>query len=252
MSKIYDRLFFVGPMGLGDSFVHSGIVHHFGDRCFELHLPVWPALYDTVACLYQDHTHIKVVPLGHYDQGENQYVEKHKLSRILATDLIRIKGRDGPMAPLWDIQLYSYYELPFSLRYTNFRLPKNIDGADELYHRFVNDGEPYALIHRSSSKYPNGIPINVDIFRKNSGLPDIKYVEIKEGITSNMLQYVTLIKNATEIHCVPSSFHCLVDSIFNQTRAQLFYHDIRFDAIMKINSFWNNHRWNVVDYAEKV
>lgn len=252
MSKIYDRLFFVGPMGLGDTFVHSGIVHHFGDRCFELHLPVWPKIYDTVSCLYQDHSHIKVVPLGHYDLGENQYVEENKLARILATDLIRIPGKDGPMAPLWDIQLYSYYELPFSLRYTNFRLPKIIKGADELYHSLIKNNEPYVLVHRCSGKYPNGIPIDINSFRKNSKLPDIKIVEIKEGITNNMMQFVTLIKNASEIHCVPSSFHCLVDSMFDKTQAKLFFHDIRADAIMKVNSFWNHHKWIIVNYEEKV
>lgn len=252
MSKIYDRLFFVGPMGLGDTFVHSGIVHHFGDRSFELHLPVWPKFYNTVSCLYQDHPHIKVVGLGHYDEGENQYVEQHKLARILATDLIRIPGKDGPMAPLWDLQLYSYYELPFSLRYTNFRLPKHVKGSEELYYSLVKNNRPYALIHRASGKYPNGIPIDITRFRRNAGLPDIDFIEVTEGVTDNMMQYVKLIKNAAEIHCVPSSFHCLVDSMFNLTEAKLFFHDIRADALMKVNSFWNHHRWTIVNYGEKI
>jgi hypothetical protein len=251
MAKIFDRLFYVGPLALGDNFVNAGLVHHFADRSLELHVPVWPIHYDTVSCLYQDWPNIKVVALGHYDFGENQYVEEHKLARILPTDLIRTKIEGVIMAPLWDIQTYANYDLPFSLRYSNFRLPKHIEGSEELYQK-LSGGEPYVLVHKRSFKYPNGIPINIEEFRKHSGLPEIKIIEIQEGITSNMMQYVTLIERAEEIHCVASSFHCLVDSIHTRTKAKLFFHDIRIDAVMKVNSSENGYCWNIVNYPTKI
>jgi len=251
MVKVFDRLFFIGPLGLGDTFVHSGIAHWFGDRCVELHLPCWPILYDTVSCLYQDHPHIKVVPLKHYDLGENQYVYENRLSRVLATDFARTEIDGVPLAPLWDVQIYANYGLPFSLRYDNFRFPKTIEGSQDLYEK-LSSGQPYILIHRASSQYPGGIPINIEEFRRQNNLPDIKIIEVKEGITTNMMQFVDLIRNAQEIHCVASSFHCLVDSMHNQTDAQLFFHDIRKNAIMKVNSQDNNRRWTVVNYTRKI
>lgn len=252
MPKIFDRLYYVGPLGLGDSFVHNGIVHYFADQCFELHVPVWPALYQTLSCLYQDFSHIKVVPLGHYDEGENQYIKEQGLSRIMPNDMIRIQSPKGtPMAPLWDMQVYAYYGLPFSLRYTNFRLPNQVVGSEDLYQQLTN-GEPYVLVHRRSFKHADGFPINIEQFRKNSNLPDIKIVEICEGITNNMLQFVKLIEHAQEIHCVASSFHCLVDSMYNKTQAKLFFHDIREDALMKINSYDNHFVWQVVNYDVKI
>jgi len=251
MAKIFDRLFYIGPLGLGDNFVNAGIVHYFADRCFELHVPVWPIFLDTMTCLYQDYPNIKVVGLGHYDFGENQYVEENKLSRILATDLVRTTIDNVVYAPLWDIQTYANFEIPFSYRYTNFRLPKFIEGAEELYQR-LSGGDPYILVHRSSSKYPNGIPIDVANFRKINNLPDIKIIEVTPDITSNLMQWMTLIERAEEIHCVASSFHCLVDSVFNKIKARLYFHDIRVDALMKINSFENNFCWNIVNYSTKI
>lgn len=249
MRKIFDKLFFAGPMSLGDSFVVAGVVHHFGDRCYELHLPVLPKFYKTLSTLYQDHPHIKVVDLLPYNGGENQYVQTHGLSRILRSEVLAttIKGLD--ISPMWDIQIYSNYELSYGLRYSNFRLPKHIDGADDLYAR-LSENEPYILWHRFSNDFPNGAPIDVAAFRSINNLPNIKIIEITEGITDNMMQYTTLIKNAVEIHCIPSSFHCLVDSI--QTNAKLFFHDIREKTSMAVNSEWNDRKWIEVKYNPRL
>jgi hypothetical protein len=64
------------------------------------------------------------------------------------------------------------------------------------------------------------------------------------------MEYVELIKNAEEIHCIPSSFHCLVDGI--ETPAKLFFHDIREKTSMAVNSIWNNHRWTMVNYNPRL
>jgi hypothetical protein len=80
----------------------------------------------------------------------------------------------------------------------------------------------------------------------------MKIIEITPNITKNMLQYAKLIENAKEIHCVPSSFYCLTDSITERTSANLFFHDIRAATLMQINSKWNNNRWNIVKYDRKL
>ena len=251
MAKIFDKLFFMGPMTLGDNFVFSGIAHYYGDRCEELHVPVQPAFYDSLKSLYQDHPHIKVVQLEPYDLGENQYVKENGLSRIIRQDAFMATIDSQYMGPLWDELAYSQFELPFSYRYSNFRLPKHIEGAQELYQQLSNN-EPYVLVHRFTGAHPNGIPIDLAGFRQANNLPDLKIIEVTAGITSNMMQYVELIKNATEIHCVPSSFFCLVDSIHDKTNAKLFYHDVRATTLMRINSKWNNYPWTIVTYANKL
>jgi hypothetical protein len=104
-------------------------------------------------------------------------------------------------------------------------------------------------VHRQTGDHPKGLPINVSGFRHANGFPEIKIIDIVPEITNNMMQYVKLIQNAQEIHCVPSSFHCLVDSM--PTSAKLFFHDIREKTAMAVNSSWNNEKWNMVNYAER-
>lgn len=252
MPKVFDRLFFIGPMSLGDAFIMNGIAHYFGDQCEELHIPCLPQYYDTIQTLYQDHSHIKVVPLLPYHQGENQYVETHKLSRILRNSIytIMIDGISVPVA--FDQQYYDFYNLSYSLRYKNFRLPKFIDGAEELYNQLSKDG-PYALVHNKMSTHPNGVDLNLNQFRLEKGSPPLKIIEIDETLDGrNLLRWVKLIRNATEIHCISSSFWNLVDNMFDQTKATLFFHDIRKFSCTRVNSEWNNACWNVVNYNNKI
>lgn len=249
--KSFDKLFFTGPMSLGDAFVANGIVHHYGDQCEEIHVPVRPEFYKTLSCLYQDHPHVKVVALGPYNLGENQYVEEHKLSRIIRNAVYTNNVNGITTSVFWDMQMYDYYDLPFSLRYRNFRLPRYIAGAEELYFKLTN-GEPYILIARESGHMPNGMPVNIEGYRTQNNLPNIRTVEITSGITENMLQFATLIERAQEIHCVPSSFFCLVDSMWNRTNAKLYYHNVRANTLMRLNCRWNNERWISVEYDQKL
>jgi hypothetical protein len=249
MNKIFDKLFFIGSVGLGDSFVLNGMANHFGDRCLELHLPAQPKFFKTIEELYKDHPNIKVIPMVADFDIENNYVENHKLSRILRIDLIKSTIKNFTLIPMWDIQLYSNYELSYSLRYSNFRLPKDLKGSDDLFDKLYS-GEPYALIHRYTGDSTEGIPINVQSFREAAKLPPLKFIEIQEGITDNMLDYVKLIQNAREIHVVPSSFHCLVDSI--HTNAALYFHDIREKTAMAVNSGWGDNKWIIVNYPNRV
>ena len=250
MIKLFDKLFFLGPVGLGDTFVQSGIVNHFADRSHELHVPAQPKFYKTVKTLYQDHPNIKVIALEPDENQITQYAQANGLSRILPIPLSQTSIKNFQIIPMWDIQTYANFELSFGLRYSNFRLPTHIEGANNLYD-IISNNEPYILVHRYTGDNIEGIPINIQTFRQNAGLNEnVRIIEIKEGITDDMMQYVKLIQGAEEIHCVPSSFHCLVDSM--QTNAKLYFHDIREKTSMAINTQWNNFKWIEVHYTERM
>ena len=248
MPGIFDKLFFIGPMSLGDSFVTTGIANYYGDRCIKLHYPAKPQYFKTLKTLFQDHPSITVIPIDGIDM-ENEYVSHNRLSRIMRTGFEVHNINNFKIVPMWDMQLYANYGLSFDLRYTNFRLPKHIEGSEKLYQDLSQD-EPYILVHRYTGDSAEGIPINVPQFREINKLAPIKIIEIQEGITDNMMQYVKLIQNAQEIHVVPSSFHCLVDGV--DTSAKLFFHDVREKTSMFINQSWNKKQWTVVNYEKRI
>ena len=90
----------------------------------------------------------------------------------------------------------------------------------------------YNLAHSQSSE------INFKIIIDNN-FPTI-YVEKNTDIFKNIFYYVNLIKDATEIHCVNSSFLHLVDRV--DTKAKLFYHDNR-KGVLKFKK-----NWKIINY----
>ena len=246
---IFDKLYFVGPMDLGDHFVHAGIINHYADRCNELHVPVKPHNYETVKTLFQENNRVIVFVLN---ENEDDYIRRNNLGRINNWwPLFFTEINNRRTSIIWEEQCYSHYEVPYRAKYDNFRLPKNIPESDSLYLTLTNK-KPYALIHRITGLHPNGLPVNIPLFRQVNNLPDLDLIEIRPGITNNMLHFIKLIENASEIHCVNSSLFCLVDCIHKSVKGRLFFHDIRGDSLVKVNNEYNESCWTKVFYSEKL
>jgi len=247
---IFDKLYFVGPMDLGDHFVHAGIINYYADRCNELHVPVKPHNYETVKTLFQENSHVIVFVLS--ENEEEDYIRRNNLGRINNYwPMFFTEINNCRTSLMWEEQCYLHYEVPFRARYDNFRLPRHIAESNDLFNRLTS-GKPYVLVHRITGLHPDGLPINIPLFRKMNNFSDLGIIEIKPGLTNNMMNFVKLIENAEEIHCVNSSFFCLVDSIYKRTKMQLFFHDIRADSIVRVNNEYNENCWTKVLYSEKL
>jgi hypothetical protein len=213
---------------------------------------------ETIRCLYSDCDNIEIVPyLG--QQIESELIQARNLKvvnfrTVFELNSLPLAGHHEPISvPVnWDRQIYEHFNWCHSRRYQDFRLPTSIPNSDSLLQRLNPTGEPYVLFHRHTSKHVGGVNIDLAAWRPCAGLdPSLKIVEIEIGHTPNLLDYVSLIKNAREIHVVASSFHCLVDSMVDQTSAALFFHDVRLDTMLQPNCRWNGHRWHTVSYGEK-
>jgi len=88
MMKLYDKMFFMSPTPLGDAFMLSGMVHYYGDRCNELHVPVMDGYYETLSTLYQDYPNIKVMTDTSYNYDDEGYIKKYNLGRIMRIEYL--------------------------------------------------------------------------------------------------------------------------------------------------------------------
>jgi hypothetical protein len=255
LGKIFDRLVFSEVGHLGDNLVQVGVVNYYADHCEELHLIVQEARLKTLTSLYKEHPNIKIIRCGTANLIEftKQYAKETGISLIKNVDQPHMEFINGVWVPVdWPMHYYDFYGLLFSMRYTNFRVPTYVEGSEELYEKLSNR-EPYILTHRRfSEKFPKGYPINISEYRKAANLPDYRIIDVKPDITEDLMQYVTLIKNAKEIHCVDSSFYQLVDGMFDKTQAKLYFHCIRAFSALRVNSKWNNHRWKYIDYGVRL
>jgi hypothetical protein len=269
------KIYFGQFNSLGDHFVINGIVRHYAQFADEVYLHSYS--HDTLSHLYSEEPKITVlrdsdpkpVPdeenpyLYHYPPNSPEHhwfypinpLEKY---RFLSSDPSTMSWNGHPdffyTVPLWDRQLYELADLPFSMRYTNFRLPSSLPNSDKLYEELVGDGKPYVLVADIMRLTNEPAPIMLDAVRSHFGLnPSAKVIRIDPTTTTNMLDYTKLVANADEIHVVPSAFHCFVDSVPTKPGAKMFFHDIRANSIMRLNTIWNKDKqWIEINYSRKM
>jgi hypothetical protein len=100
----------------------------------------------------------------------------------------------------------------------------------------INNVNPndYVLVHRDASN--NTYELNIE-----GG--NLIYIDKETDIYNNIFLYSKLIKDASEIHCINSSFVHLVDRI--ETSGKLIYHDVR-GSIIKLKK-----KWKIINYENK-
>lgn len=207
-------------LGLGDHFICNGLVNYLSERVDKLYLMCKENNIETISCLYGDNERVEVISI------KNEQKDIELFSRLNNLRVLQIGFKDFNNQT-FDKSFYSQLNLDFSLRYSGFRLPNNITNSNNIYNKLVHN-KPYCLIHKTCSE--GVIDFNVET--------DLDKIYIEPGITKNLLDYVDIIQNAEEIHCIDSSVYHLIDSI--DVSAKLYFHNIRgsHDNKIRVSDKW--------------
>lgn len=200
---------------LGDHFVLNGLVRHFAELQ-PVKLYARPELDTIIREMYCKTPNIIV-------------------SNDSPTSTIDIYF-DNQVPVLWDEQFYTYYQVPFSYRYSKFR----VDLISKPLGPSTKD--PYCVVANKMRSADLTVPIEIP-----TTLP---LIYLTEELSPNPLNFIPLLLNASEIHVVPSSIFCLADSL--RLKAKLYYHDLRSDTKMRINNRFNPNKWNIIPYDRKI
>jgi len=249
---ILPNLIFPPTRSMGDSFVSSPIVRHFSKLCNQIKVPVAGWQMPTLIELFKEDSNVEIIEFKS-QQAIDQLAQSQNYHVIPGPNIYAIPWKDDYSCVLWDEQWYTYYDLPFHVRYSLFQMPRNLPSSEQLFQKLTN-GERYILTHTQWSSCDQA-PIDLVHWRESAGLDPLdnfKIINLSSQVSSNIMDFVNLILNADEIHCVPSCIFCLVDSITKHTKAKLFYHDIRQNTLMRVNNRWNNFCWTVIHYHTKI
>lgn len=102
----------------------------------------------------------------------------------------------------FDQGFYDQHRVPFEKRWSSFFVKRDKDREDSFFDRFKIDSG-YAFVHEDAGR---GMLVTKGL---NTNL---RIIKAERSLTDNIFDYLKLIENAEEIHCIPSSFLFLVDS----------------------------------------
>lgn len=234
-------------LGVGDIIDCNGMVRFIADNSsFEkINIFIKSQHADMVKYMYRDNKKIHIVPItaGHWDPNEGKEVEDFvKKDPDRALQVIGHQFYDESLEKSKNIncweQFYMLANLDLNVRWDYFHLEEDEKLQKELYDRLNPNDEPYIFIHDDPSR-------GYEVDRKKVNSNNLKI--ITNDISENMFHFVDIIKRATEIHCMESSFKSLVELI--GTPAKMYFHNFRGHPL-GFNSA-SRGGWEIVEYGRK-
>ena len=222
-----NEIFVHHHMGLGDIIICNGLINKLSERFNKVYLFTLTKNLAHTEYLYSNNKKIEVVEV----KNEKYIYSEPRNNTTLRIGFEKNYGK-------FNSSFYDQLGLPYKLSFEYFSMPQNLEKENSLYTnllKFYDIKDNYLLVHRTSSQGS----LDLDII---SEIP-IVYVEKETDMFNNIFLYKKLIENATEIHCIDSSFLHLVERI--DTDANLFFHAFKKEGQVseKLNLYKN---WNII------
>lgn len=200
-------IFILPHQGLGDHILCAGIYREYASRYFHCVVPVMTSYHEEVKEMLKDVANIQVVSYG----SELRAMAHRDLLRKCGYDMLNL----GSYGPNWfddknrRLDANYYYQAGLSLesRWNSFRYVRNKEREDELFKIFGCEMGEYIFVHDDASRN-----FNIDESRLPSGFRIIR-PDLKLAKRFRFFDYLKIIENASEIHCMESSFGALIESL---------------------------------------
>ena len=217
-------------LGMGDHLICNGLVRKvLQEDKLILHYPLKFHNYDNVFAMFEDLSdRIRFVPVK----------DDREMIRYASTFTEKKKIRVGVFKNDWTSlsgafceKFYKQLDIRYSERWNLFYYPENSSTLIE------NDVKESCFVHQDISR-------NLKI--KNNYLPDSYYSPNHSLGSKNkhtIFDYVPILNEVNEIHCIDSSFACLIDHLPSLNTKKKFIH--RYVRKNNQNPIYKNN-WTII------
>jgi len=196
-------------MGLGDHLLCFGLIKELLSRYEKINLFCKEIYSESVNFLYKDEPNINVIPIEEHEIGgyiKNNNIDYHN-------DFLRIgfeKSAELQTQMSFDEAFYYTNSVDFSKKYENFKLTRDLNKEKEVFNKYgLVEGE-YIFVHDDRER-----GYNINMYGEDIVRPGF-------SATKNIFDFLYLIENAKEIHCMDSCFFIMIDFILQLPK--MFYH----------------------------
>lgn len=203
---IQTTMYIYHHLGLGDHVSCHGIVRHFCEIEESVGLFVKQHNYENVKYMFNDLTNLELIPL--YDDNDvNDFININKLKNILRVG--NCVGGDSSKCKWQNFEedFYLMAGLPVEYKTKKFFINRNLEKEIKLFNSLNLKKNEYIFVHDG----------NVNLKKLPQNIEHVK------PVSHGLFDWMYVIENAKEIHCIDSSFICLVDCM-NIDNIPLFNH----------------------------
>jgi len=246
-------------MGIGDAIMLNGMVRHFAEddkvvvvakTCHEILMRfMYRDLGDQIDFIFVDTTnpqHVwqkvqkvmdyhskneygsRIIPLSTYGMDDNTWAQ-----------WTQTEGRSN-----WSEVVYNQAGIPHEYMRTKFKLIR------EPERELKPPEKPYIFVHDDPER---GRVINVDtefdVFKPHSKVTNLKE-EYFESNVPNIFDYISIIENAKEVHCMNSSYNWFIELMKLGKKETNFFHTTVAHKYYKpsiVKQVFSDEVWTFVD-----
>lgn len=207
-------------MGLGDHFTCNGLVRHYYKQFDKIYLFCYKHFESNIKFMYRDLPNLYTIGLGS-DIEVDEYILKNNLS----DQLIKI-GFDKSRAlqhqvETFDEGFYLAENLPFSIRFDEYFVERNMDKEMELYTTLNPTDEDFIFVHEDPER---GMFLDKSRIRQ-----DLKIIGNDKKFL--IFDYIYLLSKSKEVHVMQSSLKDMINSYsFPNTKCILHNYVRNYDS----------------------
>lgn len=199
---INDEIYIYHHLGLGDNISCHGIVRHYSEIYKSVKIFCKEKNFNNVSYMYNDLKNLEIIKAD--DQDAIHFLKKNKIQNV------KIVGFNLNNYENFELQFYKMADVPIEFKYSKFYINRNIEKEIELFKKLNLKEKEYIFIHDA------GFELKEDFINQ-----EMKIVKPEDH---DFFDWIYIIENAKEIHCIDSSFLCLVDVLNLDKKIKLYNH----------------------------
>lgn len=206
---MHERCLILCHQGLGDHLACNGLYMTYSSMFERVYLPVTTRYFNEVTRMLGNKKNITLIKLS----NSRVYWQQRQISRLfewfgfetLKLGYFDLNFKSRPQIRL-DEYFYIKAGIPLENRWSKFLYERNERRESNVFESFdIAKGEEYIFLHEDRAR---GFLINRELIK-----PKLRIIEPHQNQTISIFDYRRIIENASEIHCIESSFSIFIDSI---------------------------------------
>lgn len=207
-------------LGLGDHISCHGIVRNCCEKYDRVNLFVKEHNYDNVKYMYNDIENLNLI-IGN-DDDVVKYIKDNNITNV------KYIGFNLNSYENLELQFYNMANTPIEYKRDKFFINRDLEREINIFNELELEKGNYIFLHKGD--------YNIKEEYITDGL------KIVEPNSYGLFDWMYVIENAKEIHCIDSSFICLIDNMVLDEDIKLFYHRYVRNYPEWIR-LWTNKKW---------
>lgn len=194
-------------LGLGDHIICNGLIRELAKNYEDINLFVKHHNLESVQAMYSDLGNLSCIAVA----NDSQVIEFLALNCI--KDVVKIGHEFLDHSKNFDCSFYEQMHIDLRKRWSSFFVKRNEEREKVLYSQLNPLNKQYVFVHDDSR-------FGIDFKRIESA--GLEIIKPNLSLTKNIFDYLYTLEQAEMIHCIPSTFMFISDSI--PLKAKLFLH----------------------------